>query len=388
MRNTFLTITFCLMWAIQAQAQYISAQSHKQATATSQSITGDGAGTAVDITGYSSVLLTVQGTYVLVAIDFQASPDATNYFPLACARVDSSVVETGGASLTNTTRAWRCNVTGFTRFRHNSDHTSGTANLTITPVAAASDLGVTVGQATASSLKVEPAGNVASGATDSGNPVKTGAVFNTTQPTVTNGQRVDAQATARGAQIVATGTDTFNVTVNAALPTGSNTIGALTANQSVNVAQLAGTTTSVGNGASGNGVLRVTLANDSTGVVSLVPATSGGLTISRTLSAASTNATSVKGSAGQVYAIYVINTNASVRYLKLYNKASSPTVGTDTPVLTLPISGSTTGGGFVFSTDVGIAFGTGIALALTTGVADNDTGSVAANEIVVNLLYK
>lgn len=42
------------------------------------------------------------------------------------------------------------------------------------------------------------AGNVASGATDSGNPVKFGAVFNTTLPTVTTGQRVDAQATSRG----------------------------------------------------------------------------------------------------------------------------------------------------------------------------------------------
>lgn len=41
-------------------------------------------------------------------------------------------------------------------------------------------------------------GNVASGNADSGNPVKTGAVFNTTQPTVTTGQRVDLQADSRG----------------------------------------------------------------------------------------------------------------------------------------------------------------------------------------------
>jgi hypothetical protein len=55
------------------------------------------------------------------------------------------------------------------------------------------------------------AGNVASAATDSGNPVKFGGVFNTTQPTVTTGQRVDAQMTARGGQIVATGVDAFTV---------------------------------------------------------------------------------------------------------------------------------------------------------------------------------
>ena len=42
-------------------------------------------------------------------------------------------------------------------------------------------------------------GDVASAATDSGNPVKIGAKYNSTQPTVTDGQRVDLQATTRGA---------------------------------------------------------------------------------------------------------------------------------------------------------------------------------------------
>lgn len=54
-------------------------------------------------------------------------------------------------------------------------------------------------------------GQVASAGSNAGNPVKVGAVFNTTQPTVTNGQVVDQQSTARGAQIVATGADAFNV---------------------------------------------------------------------------------------------------------------------------------------------------------------------------------
>jgi len=74
-------------------------------------------------------------------------------------------------------------------------------------------------------------GNVASGAADSGNPVKMGGIFNTLQPTVINGQRVNFQATARGAQIVATGVDAFNIAnvtgtvvlpTNAAQETGGN----------------------------------------------------------------------------------------------------------------------------------------------------------------------
>lgn len=41
-------------------------------------------------------------------------------------------------------------------------------------------------------------GTVASGATDSGNPVKVGGVYNSTMPTLTNGQRGDAQLDANG----------------------------------------------------------------------------------------------------------------------------------------------------------------------------------------------
>lgn len=71
-------------------------------------------------------------------------------------------------------------------------------------------------------------GPVASGASNADNPVKIGGAYNSTQPTVTNAQMVDAQYSARGAALVATGVDTFNVTVNAALPSGSNNIGIVT----------------------------------------------------------------------------------------------------------------------------------------------------------------
>jgi len=87
-------------------------------------------------------------------------------------------------------------------------------------------------------------GPIASGSANGDNPIKTGGVFNTTQPTVTNGQIVDFQATARGAQIVATGVDPFSVTLGA----GTATIGAVkpvdacgTSNQDF-IAQLTATT--------------------------------------------------------------------------------------------------------------------------------------------------
>lgn len=107
----------------------------------------------------------------------------------------------------------------------------------------------------------------------------------------------------------------------------------------------------------------------------------------RLVSAASTNATSVKASAGTLYSLLVVNLNAAVRYLKLYNKASAPTVGTDTPVATIPIPASTTGAGVAINFGPGFDFSTGIAYATTTGAADSDTGAVAANEIFVVGVY-
>src|SRR6267142_1865680 len=93
-----------------------------------------------------------------------------------------------------------------------------------------------VAHATASNLNAQIQGAVASRASNTGNPVKKGGVFNTTQPTVTNGQVVDAQFTARGASIVATGVDAFavnasqtgtwnitNVSGTITLPTGAST---------------------------------------------------------------------------------------------------------------------------------------------------------------------
>jgi hypothetical protein len=61
-----------------------------------------------------------------------------------------------------------------------------------------------------------------------------------------------------------TAVNTGAVTISAALPAGSNVIGGLTANQSVNVAQINGVTPLMGNGVTGTGSQRVTIASDNT----------------------------------------------------------------------------------------------------------------------------
>jgi hypothetical protein len=130
------------------------------------------------------------------------------------------------------------------------------------------------------------------------------------------------------------------------------------------------------------------VANSNPFPVKLIPTTADGLTFTKTISAASTNATSTKASAGQVYGIVATNINAAVRYLKLYNKASAPTVGTDTPVATFAIPGNTAGAGLALNFPQGLAFATGIAWALTTGSADADTAAVAASDLIVHITYK
>ena len=106
--------------------------------------------------------------------------------------------------------------------------------------------------------------------------------------------------------------------------------------------------------------------------------------VSKLIAAGTTNATSVKASAGRVYGWSYSNTAASARYVKLYNKASAPTVGTDTPVMLIAIPAGQSVTQFV---GPGVSFATGIALATTTGYADADTGAVTAGDVVGTLFY-
>lgn len=128
---------------------------------------------------------------------------------------------------------------------------------------------------------------------------------------------------------------------------------------------------------------RVVIASDQSAVsVTNTPVTP---TTSFVNSAASTNATSTKASAGTVWSIYANNLNAAVRFLKLYNKASAPTVGTDIPVMTIPIPA--TGMVQISLGANGLRFATGIAWALTALGTDADTTVVAAAEHKVAISY-
>jgi hypothetical protein len=124
-------------------------------------------------------------------------------------------------------------------------------------------------------------------------------------------------------------------------------------------------------------------------VVTPTPSTYNGLSIYRSIDLDEGAGEVIKASAGQLYSLWVTNTSTATRFVKIYN-ATSCTMGTGTPVLTIGVPGNASddvvaafsGGGY------GIEFTTGICFGATTGVADADTGAPGTNDVVANALYK
>lgn len=198
-------------------------------------------------------------------------------------------------------------------------------------------------------------GTAASGASDVGNPVKVGGRYNSTQPVLTDGQRGDLQIGSRG-QLLVSLVDHNGATAIRGVSNTSDGVAADSSNTNLVVT----TRPYQWNGTSWDRERKPSV-------------------VSRILSAgASTNGTVAKASSGNLHTVTGYNAAVSARFLKFLNKASAPSVGTDTPVLTLYLPPSST-----FSFDFGaLYFSAGIAFALTTGAADADTGALTAGDIV------
>jgi hypothetical protein len=222
----------------------------------------------LSVTGYNTVTIGVvtTSTFTGGVITFEASPDGSNWFTLACARIDQFGVDTTYTFIASTIRGWSTSVDGFTSFRVRLSTViagSGTATVLVT------------GQ----TMAVEPI-------------------------------------------------------VNAG--------------------------------------------------VSMVPGTINGLSAFHLVSAATTNATNIKASAGQVYGWYIYNSNAAARKITFHNSASAPTAGAGVffSIMIPPTSGAN-----VEYTN-GISFSAGIGITTTTGLADNDSAAVALNDLIINIFYK
>jgi hypothetical protein len=188
---------------------------------------------------------------------------------------------------------------------------------------------------------------------------------------------------------------------------------ALPANQSVNVSQINAVTPLMGNGVTGTGSPRVTIASDNTAftvnaaqsgtwtvqpgntanttawLVQDVAGTTGGSSFVAFVGAASNNKTQVKASAGTLYLISVQNLAATPVYLKVFNATSANvTAGTTACDFQFMIPGNTAGAGIVLDSTKGIAMGTAITVMLTAGIGTTDNTSVSANQQVCVVGYK
>lgn len=109
-----------------------------------------------------------------------------------------------------------------------------------------------------------------------------------------------------------------------------------------------------------------------------------GTVAAKVLSAATTNPRLVKASPARVYGYHLANTATAWRYVKVYNTATAPTVGTTAVAYTIPIApGSTAQVHHV----VPIHHDTGLSYGITAGAADTDATIVAAGDVVGHVLY-
>lgn len=184
------------------------------ASATLQNnVSANGNGTALNVLGYSSAILTVNITGT-ATVNFEGSEDGTNYQSVNCDNFALGVL--AGSTSTVGIAQWQMPIAGLQFIRARVSGVSGTPAVTVTAHAV---------QGSWNSRAINQA-QIAGTATS-----------------------VNAGATDAGTQRVTLGN-------------GTQIIGALTANQTVNNAQVSGTATSVNTGNADAGTQRVVLASN------------------------------------------------------------------------------------------------------------------------------
>lgn len=113
----------------------------------------------------------------------------------------------------------------------------------------------------------------------------------------------------------------------------------------------------------------------------------GGATVYRLITGATNNAAVIKATSGNLYSIQSCGGTGTNYWIKLYDKATSPTCGTDTPIMVIG-TGSSNGCNFPRLPDSGLRFANGLGICVVAGVADNDNTSAAASGGLITIGYK
>lgn len=308
-------------------------QSSAFPSATTGTLTASGATTASACSGLSSVMVMLSGTCTTMTAVFQVSNDGgTTYVACYGVRRDTNEFDAGPNALALTAQSvmWQVDVAGATHFRMN-----------VTELTTASSVSYRA-QPVSGAFTTNPGAAGGSGGTS----MTDDAAFTAGTTAVT-----PIAGTYRSSRDAVDSNDggCLAMTPKRALYTSLETPNADSAMDET---------------------------DDAVRVVSPVDS------ISSIVSAATTNLTTVKASAGKVTGYAFTNNSASIRYVKFYDHAS-PTVGSTTPVARLMIPASS---GLNLA-GLALNFATAIKFALVTGIADSNSTAVGADEVLCNIFY-
>jgi hypothetical protein len=102
------------------------------------------------------------------------------------------------------------------------------------------------------------------------------------------------------------------------------------------------------------------------------------------ISLAGTNALVISAGASNFFALFITNTTAFMKFVKVYNRGTLPTIGTDVPTWTIGVPPMATID--ISNSFAGARFLSGISIGITGGYAVTDTTPVAAGDVIVNWL--
>ncbi len=216
---------------------------------------------------------------------------------------------------------------------------------------------------------VNAIGNVASGAADSGNPVKVGGVYSTATSltALTAGNRGDVQLDLYG-------NARSSITAWPLAPTSTTTVAGYLARTSSN-SQAANLVALATMGGVFNGANIIPQPGDSNGAYSVVtPGSAAANALTRQFTTTASASLVVKASAGNLYG-YSITSGASAGYLMIFDATTAPADGTVTPKIVRVIAANTT---IETDRDISIRFTTGITMVFSTTGPFTKTASATA----------